>query len=91
MFLNSNKFLSYTIRFVWRHSSGEFYLEVNCNSLSEDNKAGFFYTISGSTTELSVAFYNGDERFDKFNSTNVYVSKEVPVITVNPINKKRVE
>ncbi|MFT5754605.1 MAG: hypothetical protein ACI924_001842 [Flavobacterium sp.] len=71
-------------------ASGEFYLEVNCNSLFvEDNKAGF-YTISGSTTELSVAFYNGDERFDGANliAQNVYVfQRSSNDIIVNPQQK----
>ena len=45
-------------------ASGEFHLEINCISLFvEDNRASF-YKISGNVTDLSVNFYNGDERFD---------------------------
>lgn len=45
-------------------ASGEFHLQINCNSLFvEDNRASF-YNVSGNVTDLSVNFYNGDERFD---------------------------
>lgn len=53
-------------------ASGEFHLQVDCNSLIvEDNRASF-YQISGNVNDLSVAFYNGDERFD---GTNLIAQK----------------
>ncbi|WP_339887667.1 head GIN domain-containing protein [uncultured Flavobacterium sp.] len=71
-------------------ASGEFHLEVNCNSLIiEDNRASF-YNISGSTNYLSVAFYNGDERFDGTNliAQEVYVfQRSSNDIIVNPQQK----
>lgn len=71
-------------------ASGEFHLKVNCNSLSiEDNRASF-YNISGKTNELSVAFYDGDERFEGSNliAQNVYVfQRSSNDIIVNPQQK----
>lgn len=71
-------------------ASGEFHLEVNCNSLFvEDNRASF-YNISGNVTDLSVNFYNGDERFEGSNLTaqNVYVfQRSSNDIIVNPQQK----
>lgn len=68
-------------------SSGEFHLEINCNSLFvEDNRASF-YNISGNVTDLSVNFYNGDERFEGSNliAQNVYVfQRSSNDIIVNP-------
>jgi hypothetical protein len=71
-------------------ASGEFHLKVNCNSLFvEDNRASF-YNISGNVTDLSVNFYNGDERFEGSNLTaqNVYVfQRSSNDIIVNPEQK----
>lgn len=68
-------------------ASGEFHLKVNCNSLFvEDNRASF-YNISGNVTDLSVNFYNGDERFEGANliAQNVYVfQRSSNDIIVNP-------
>jgi hypothetical protein len=68
-------------------ASGEFHLDVNCNSLFvEDNRASF-YKISGNVTDLSVNFYNGDERFEGANliAQNVYVfQRSSNDIIVNP-------
>lgn len=71
-------------------ASGEFHLQVNCNSLFvEDNRASF-YNISGNVTDLSVNFYNGDERFEGANliAQNVYVfQRSSNDIIVNPQQK----
>jgi hypothetical protein len=71
-------------------ASGEFHLEINCNSLFvEDNRASF-YNISGNTNYLSVAFYNGDERFDGTNliTQEVYVfQRSSNDIIINPQQK----
>jgi hypothetical protein len=71
-------------------ASGEFHLQVNCNSLFvEDNRASF-YKISGNVTNLSVSFYNGDERFDGTNliAQDVYVfQRSSNDIIVNPQQK----
>lgn len=71
-------------------ASGEFHLEVNCNSLFvEDNRASF-YNISGNVTNLSVNFYNGDERFEGSNliaqNVNVFQRSSNDII-VNPQQK----
>ena len=71
-------------------ASGEFHLEINCNSLFvEDNRASF-YNISGNVTDLSVNFYNGDERFEGSNliAQNVHVfQRSSNDIIVNPQQK----
>lgn len=71
-------------------ASGEFHLQVDCNSLIvEDNRASF-YKISGTVTDLSVAFYNGDERFEGANliAQTVYVfQRSSNDIIVNPQQK----
>ncbi len=71
-------------------ASGEFHLQVNCNSLFvEDNRASF-YNISGNVTDLSVNFYNGDERFEGTNliAQNVHVfQRSSNDILVNPQQK----
>lgn len=71
-------------------ASGEFHLEINCNSLFvEDNRASF-YNISGNVTDLAVNFYNGDERFEGSNliAQNVYVfQRSSNDIIVNPQQK----
>lgn len=68
-------------------ASGEFHLEINCNSLFvEDNRASF-YNISGNVTDLTVNFYNGDERFEGANliAQNVHVfQRSSNDIIVNP-------
>lgn len=71
-------------------ASGEFHLEINCNSLFvEDNRASF-YNISGNVTDLSVNFYNGDERFEGSNliaqNVNVFQRSSNDII-VNPQQK----
>ncbi|MFC4738844.1 head GIN domain-containing protein [Flavobacterium ponti] len=71
-------------------ASGEFHLKVNCNNLIvEDNRASF-YNISGNVTDLSVNFYNGDERFEGANliAQNVYIfQRSSNDIIVNPQQK----
>lgn len=71
-------------------ASGEFHLQVDCSSLVvEDNRASF-YKISGTVTDLSVAFYNGDERFEGANliAQTVYVfQRSSNDIIVNPQQK----
>jgi hypothetical protein len=71
-------------------ASGEFHLEINCNSLFvEDNRASF-YNISGNVTDLAVNFYNGDERFEGSNliAQNVHVfQRSSNDIIVNPQQK----
>ncbi|WP_338376793.1 head GIN domain-containing protein [uncultured Flavobacterium sp.] len=71
-------------------ASGEFHLEVNCNSLFvEDNRASF-YNISGNVTDLSVNFYNGDERFEGANLVAQNISifqRSSNDIIVNPQQK----
>lgn len=71
-------------------ASGEFHLQINSNSLFvEDNKASF-YEISGNVTDLSVNFYNGDERFEGSNliAQNVTVfQRSSNDIIVNPQQK----
>ena len=71
-------------------ASGEFHLQINSISLFvEDNKASF-YNISGVVTDLSVNFYNGDERFEGSNliAQNVTVfQRSSNDIIVNPQQK----
>lgn len=71
-------------------ASGEFHLHVNCNSLFvEDNRASFF-NISGNVNDLTVAFYNGDERFEGENLIAQYVyvfQRSSNDIIVNPQQK----
>ena len=68
-------------------ASGEFHLQVNCTSLVvEDNRAGF-YKIEGNVNNLTVAFYNGNERFDGSNliAQNVFIfQRSSNDISVNP-------
>lgn len=71
-------------------ASGEFYLEINCNSLFvEDNRASF-YAVSGNVNDLTVNFYNGDERFEGSNliAQNVTIfQRSSNDIIVNPQQK----
>lgn len=71
-------------------ASGEFHLNVNCNSLSVEDNGASFYNINGNTTELIVGFYNGDVRFDGTNlaAQNVHVfQRSSNDIIVNPQQK----
>ena len=71
-------------------ASGEFHLDVNCTSLSIEDNGVSFYNISGTTTELTVGFYNGDVRFDGTNlvAQNVHVfQRSSNDIIVNPQQK----
>lgn len=71
-------------------ASNIFTLEVNCNQLVVENNNTTIFRIKGTASNLSVAFYGGDPRFEGQNlsANDVYVfQRSSNDIIVKPLNK----
>lgn len=54
-------------------ASNIFTLQVNCNQLIVENNNTTIFRINGNVSQLNVAFYGGDARFEGANLTAQYV------------------
>jgi len=68
-------------------ASGVFDLQVDCTNLAVEDNRATLYRISGKTTNLNIAFYSGEERFEGQNlmAQHVFVfQRSTNDIIVNP-------